>query len=314
MPRPKLAVIAGGVGAARLLRGVPADWAADTVAVVNVGDDDDIHGLRICPDLDTVMYTLADKINPETGWGLVDESWTAIEAVRSHAAANNREIGWFALGDRDLGTHLYRTHRLAEGAGLGEVTAELCRSFGVQIRIVPATENRLRTELETTDHGTLSFQEYFVHHHHSLTITSVRVEGGAAAELFPEARTALEQAEKIVIAPSNPVVSVGVVRAVPGVDDILTIRRDDVVAISPLVSGAAIKGPAADMMRDLGEAADVVGVARRYVDVAATMVIDNADAARRSEIEDLGMKVVVTDTMMVSDEASSRLLAAALAH
>jgi LPPG:FO 2-phospho-L-lactate transferase len=301
----RVTVLAGGVGAARLLRGIVqvADPAAVTV-LANVGDDLILHGLHISPDIDTVVYTLAGAIDPERGWGLAGESWQAMDGIRRYGG-----VDWFNLGDRDLGTHLYRTHRLREGASLTEVTGEIARAWGLSLRILPVTEDPLRTMVTVVDEGEIAFQEYFVRRRHDVAVTSVRFEGAGSARPGPGVLDAIETADRVVIAPSNPIVSIGPLLAVPGVRDAVTERRASVVAVSPIVAGAALKGPADRMLAELGHDPSVVGVARLYAELAATLVIDEADASASSEIEALGLRCLVRQTIM-----SQHGVAASLAH
>jgi LPPG:FO 2-phospho-L-lactate transferase len=299
-------VLAGGVGAARLLRGLVQVTPNDRLtAIVNVGDDIDLHGLHISPDLDTVTYTLAGAINPETGWGLVDESWTVMESLERYGG-----VTWFGLGDRDIGTHLYRTQRLAEGATLTEVTTEIARTWDLELRIVPVTNDRLRTFVTVT--GTeraeeIGFQEYFVHRRHSVPVQGIRFEGAEAATPSPGVLEAIIDADVIVIAPSNPIVSIGPLFAVPGVRDAIVARRNHVVAVSPIIAGAALKGPADRLLTELGYEASALGVAHFYRGVAATLVIDEADALLAPEIEAAGMRCVVAPTIMHDPAAAAEL-------
>lgn len=299
-----ITVLAGGVGAARFLTGLTrAVDPVDVTAVVNVADDFVIHGLNVSPDLDTVTYTLAGQVNPETGWGLVGESWQAMEALRSYG-----HEAWFNLGDRDIGTHLYRTTRLAEGATLSEVTASITARWDIGCSIIPASDDRVTTRVELVDGREIDFQEYFVKLAHDVSIRSVRFEGAETAAPAPGVLAAIEQAEVLVIAPSNPIVSIDPILAIPGIRDAIEGRRDATVAISPIVAGEAVKGPAARMLEELGEEASVVAVARRYRSVADSLVIDVADESRRDEIESLGVRAVVTPTVM-SDPTIARDLA-----
>jgi LPPG:FO 2-phospho-L-lactate transferase len=267
-----IAVLCGGVGAARFLQALAhVVDAADTVGIVNTGDDTVLHGLAISPDLDTVTYTLADAIDPVRGWGLADESWRAMEALERYADVRPRGScaapTWFNLGDRDLATHFYRTARLAEGATLSQVTAEMCAAWGVRQRLIPMTNHTVSTIVSLVDGGDVSFQEYFVKLRHAVAVSDVRFEGAAAATLAPGVADMLTAADCVVIAPSNPVVSIGPIRAMGGVDSMLAARRSSVVAISPIVGGAALKGPADRMLTELGHDASVVGVARLYAPI-----------------------------------------------
>ncbi len=293
-----ICVLAGGVGAARYLAGLlQVRPPADVVAVVNVADDVELHGLHVSPDLDTVTYTLAGAINPETGWGLAGESWQAMDMVGRYGG-----IDWFRLGDRDLGTHLYRTHRLRQGAPLSTVTGEITRAWGLGLTVLPVTDDRVETRVTLAgDPGAgteIGFQEYFVQRRHDVPIRAVRFAGGDAARPAPGVLDAVAGAEVLVVAPSNPIVSVGPVLAVPGVADAVRARRDRNVAVSPIVAGAALKGPADRMLVELGHEASVVGVARLYRDLVGTLVIDEADAASAAAVEAEGLRCVVTPTIM----------------
>ena len=288
-----IAVLCGGVGAARFLSGLVQVVPPSAVTgIVNTGDDVTLHGLRICPDLDTVTYTLAGAVDPGTGWGLAGETWAAMDALERYGGAT-----WFRLGDRDLATHLYRTQRLSEGAGLAPVTAEVAAAWGVEVRLLPMTEDRVAT-MVTVAEGEIGFQDYFVGRRHAVPVTAVRFDGADAAVPAPGVLDALVTAERVVVAPSNPIVSIAPILAVPGVRDRLAARRDRVWAVSPLVAGAALKGPADRMMAELGAEPSVVGVARLYADIAGTLVLDEADAARAPEVEGAGVRAVVTPTIM----------------
>lgn len=298
-----ITVLAGGVGAARFLAGlVRVVDPAEVVAIGNVGDDVVLHGLHVSPDLDTLTYTLAGAIDPDRGWGLAGETWQAMEGLRRYGG-----VTWFNLGDRDLATHLYRTHRRLEGASLSEVTAEIAAAWGLRLRILPVTDDPLRTMVTVVDEGEIGFQEYFVRRAHSVEVTGVRFDGAAEARPAPGVLDALAAASAIVIAPSNPLVSIGPLLSVPGVRDAMVARRDRVVAVSPIVAGAALKGPADRMLRELGHDASVVGVARLYHDVAATLVVDEADAARADAVESEGVRAVVAPTIMSDPEAAAGL-------
>lgn len=315
-----VAVVSGGVGAARFLRGlrlvVPAE---QIVAVVNTGDDTVLHGLSISPDLDTITYTLADAIDPERGWGLRDESWRAMGALGRYQGVRPdgsvAAAAWFNLGDHDLATHFYRTARLAEGATLSAVTDEIRRAWELPIRIVPMTDDRLSTMVSVTEPGAdqpveVSFQDYFVRLRHAVPVHEVRFDG--EARLSAQARSSMSDAEVIVIAPSNPLVSIGPIRHLPGVDDLLAARRESVVAVSPIVGGAALKGPADRMLVELGFEASVVGVARLYAPIASTLVIDPADEHLAPEVEAAGMRCVVTPSIMSTPDIAASLAQATL--
>jgi LPPG:FO 2-phospho-L-lactate transferase len=311
-----ITVIAGGVGAARMLRALlHVVDASEVTAIVNVGDDLVLHGLHISPDLDTVTYTLADAINPDTGWGLVNESWQSRTMLEQYGG-----VSWFGLGDRDLGTHLYRTQRLHEGADLATVTAEIITAWNLGLTVLPATCDSLRTmvTLAADDAagsntpilaaGTeISFQEYFVQRHHSVPISNVRFEGAENSKPAPGVLDAIESADLIVIAPSNPLVSIAPVLAVPGIRDALVRRRKNVIAVSPIIAGAALKGPADRMLAELGHDASVLGVAALYNEFVSTLVIDTADDSLKSAVESFGLNCIVTETIMSKPGVSESL-------
>ena len=319
-----IVTLAGGVGAARMLGGlVQVVEPRELTAVVNVGDDLVLHGLHISPDIDTVTYTLAGAINAETGWGLTEETWQARSMLERYGG-----VSWFGLGDRDLGTHLYRTQRLAEGADLATVTDEIARAWELALRIVPVTCDPLRTMItlaadddaaaalgaEALPAGSeIGFQEYFVQRRHSVPVASLRVDGAKRARPAPGVLEALGAAQAVVIAPSNPLVSIGPLLAVPGVREAVAARRASVVAVSPIVAGAALKGPADRLMAELGHEASVVGVARLYAGLADTLVVDEADADRADAVEAEGLRCVVTPTIMRSPEAAAALARTTLA-
>ncbi len=300
-----ITVLAGGVGAARLLRALclVVDPAALT-AVINVGDDLVLHGLTICPDVDTVTYTLAGLNDEARGWGLTDETWRVMDELETLGGE-----AWFRLGDRDLATHLYRSQRLAEGATKTEVTAEIARRRGVASTLLPASDDPVATTLETLE-GPMDFQEYFVRRHHEVTVTAVTVTGLATARPSAAALAAIEGAERVVIAPSNPLLSIDPILALAGVREALG-ERGDVLAVSPLVGGAALKGPADRLMRDLGLEPSAAGVAAHYGGLVRTWVLDELDAGLAGRVEAAGHEVRVTTTVM-DDPARARALAEAV--
>jgi LPPG:FO 2-phospho-L-lactate transferase len=303
-------VLAGGVGAARFLRGLVevVDPAAVT-AVVNVGDDVVLHGLHVSPDLDTVTYTLAGAVNPETGWGLAGETWQAMASLERFGGE-----AWFRLGDRDLGTHLYRTGRLGDGVPLSAVTAEIAAGWSIRTQILPATDDPLRTmvTLDEDDGPEVDFQTWFVRLRYEVPVRSVRFEGIERARPAPGVVDAIAGAGRVVIAPSNPVVSIGPVLAVEGIEAAVEARRDDVVAVSPIVAGKALKGPADRLLADLGHEPSVVGIARLYAPLAATLVVDEADADLAGAVEAEGMRCVVTRTVMAEPGVGPALARAVL--
>lgn len=277
-------------------------------AVVNTGDDTIMHGLHISPDLDTVTYTLAGMINPDTGWGLAGETWAAMEQLRAYSG--NR-LGWFNLGDKDLGTHLYRTTRLAEGATLSEVTAEIARRWDVPIRILPMSDSRVETrvlvkaQLDTTED--ISFQEYFVGRRHSVEVAGVRFAGVENATAAPGVLEAIDAARVVVICPSNPIVSIQPVLSTGGIGDAVASRREHCVAVSPIIAGRALKGPADRMLAELGHEPSVVGVARMWAPYASVLVIDEADRDLAPGVADAGMQPVVAPTVMSGPDESMAL-------
>lgn len=306
-------VLAGGVGAARFLRGLVRAVSPETITVVvNTGDDAVMHGLHISPDLDTVTYTLAGAIDPVRGWGLVDESWRVMESLRRYEGIRpegSEAAGtWFGLGDRDLATHLYRTARRREGATLSMVTDEIARAWELPVRILPMSDDPVSTMVDVIDAGgprTVSFQEYFVHLRHDVPVSGVTFHGHATAH--PTFLDLLDRAETVIVAPSNPIVSLGPIRSLPGVEEALRRNRRRIVAISPIVAGAALKGPADRMLRELGHDPSVVGVAAMYADIASTLVIDRADAPLHGAVEAAGMACVVTETIMSDIDITTRL-------
>ena len=298
-----ITVLAGGVGAARYLAGqMLVTPPTDVTAVVNVADDIELHGLHVSPDIDTVIYTLSGAIDPDRGWGLADETWNALSELRALGID-----AWFNLGDRDIGTHLFRTTLLREGLSLSDVTARLAAARGLGCRVLPASDQRIETRVTLASGDEVGFQDYFVRLGHNVAISKVRFAGVEAARPAPGVLEAIVDADVVVIAPSNPVVSIGPVLAVGGVAEALAARRERTVAVSPIVAGAAIKGPAARMLRELGEEASVVGVARRYRDAAGALVIDEADADLASAVADAGVRAVVAPTIMSSPEAAAEL-------
>ncbi|HUY86869.1 MAG TPA: 2-phospho-L-lactate transferase [Acidimicrobiales bacterium] len=300
-----ITALAGGVGAARLLSGMPAvSNPADMTVIANTADDLDLFGLRICPDIDTLVYTLAGASNLETGWGIAGETWNAIDALSRFGAPT-----WFKLGDKDLGTHLYRTSRLEAGATLTDVTDEIARSWNIAMRILPMSDTPVRTLLDVQGHGEISFQDYFVRLAHGVEVKSLRFKGADEAEPGPQVLDAILSAERIIICPSNPIVSIGPILALAPIRKALISRREAVVAVSPIVAGAAIKGPADRLMSELGFRSDVTGVAQIYSEICSTLVIDNADSALAGQVEELGLKCIVTDTIMSSAEVTSELCA-----
>lgn len=301
-------MLCGGVGAARFLRGlIRVVDPANVTAIVNTADDMVLHGLAISPDLDTCTYTLAEAINKETGWGLTNETWQALDTLTRYGGQT-----WFALGDRDLGTHLYRTQRRNDGASLSTITAEITAAWDIGITILPMTDDDVRTKVTIESGEVLDFQRYFVERHHEDPVTAVRFDGADDSTPAPGVLTAIEQADAIIIAPSNPIVSIAPLLAVPGIAEAIRQRRDHAVAISPIVGGAAIKGPAADLLRTLGHEVSAVGVGSIYAELAAHLLIDEADAASTDHVAAVGITPHVRDTMMVTPEVAAALARSAI--
>ena len=299
-----MTLLAGGVGGARFARGLVAAVDPAGVAIVgNVGDDVELLGLHVSPDLDTVLYTLSGRIDPVNGWGVAGDT----RATQAAAI----ELGgpdWFILGDRDIGLHLVRSERLRAGEPLSSITDDLARRLGLAVRLLPATDDPLRTRIGT-DAGELEFQQWLVGRRAVDAVRAVRFDGLPAAPA-PGVLEAIDGADVIVLAPSNPFVSLDPILAVEGVREAILARRDRVVAISPIIAGKAVKGPLAGMLETLGPAPGALGVARLLAPIAAAFVLDDADAALAPAVEALGMRAIVAPSLM-HDQASSRALAAA---
>lgn len=294
--------LAGGVGGAKLADGLARAIDADSLTVVvNTGDDFDLYGLRISPDLDTVMYTLAGMANPETGWGIAGDTWHNFEMLDKYGVAP-----WFRLGDRDLATHLLRTEMLADGLPPSAVTRELCRRLNVAPRVMPMSDDRVRTVIDT-EQGLLPFQEYFVRHRWQPVARAIILEGCDEAEAAPGMLRAIETADTIVICPSNPYLSIDPILGLRGVRDVLLNATAPIIAVTPIIAGEAVKGPAAKLMRELGLQPSAVEVARHYADFVNGFVLDTRDAGLASQIEAMGIGVLVTDTLMTTPDDRARL-------
>ena len=290
---PRILAIAGGVGGAKLAVGLSRVLAPDELTiVVNTGDDETFHGLHVSPDLDSVIYALAGMTNPETGWGIAGDTFQTLEGLERLGAET-----WFRLGDLDLATHIRRTELLRAGRSLSEATLELASRLGIAHLVAPMSDDPVRT-IALTEEGDLAFQEYFVKRRCEPRITGVRFDGAPTARPSPAFAEALAGADAIVFCPSNPVVSIGPVLAVSGVREAVESFRGPRIAVSPIVGGQALRGPAAKMMRELGEEVSCVGVARRYLGICDALVIDTTDAAEAPSIEELGMRAVVAPTVM----------------
>jgi LPPG:FO 2-phospho-L-lactate transferase len=300
-------VLTGGVGGARFLRGlVDAVDPAGVTAIVNVGDDLEVLGLAVSPDLDSVLYTLAGLSDEERGWGRADETWNALDTASSFGGED-----WFRLGDRDLGLHLVRTQALRQGAPLSLVTARVAAAAGVEAALLPATDDRLRTWLDTPN-GSFSFQEWFVARGHRDPVDRVRFDGAADARPAPGVLEALHEADVILIAPSNPFVSIGPILGVERIRSALERRRAPAIAVSPLIGGRAVKGPAAAMLERLEGGTSAADVARCYPGLIDALVFDEADAEDAAAVAQHGVRPVVARTLMSDPDARRRLAEAAL--
>jgi len=302
--------LAGGVGGARLAQGLVQVLTPQALTiVVNVGDDFEHLGLTVCPDLDTVMYTLAGLHNPATGWGRADETWHFMEALEGIGGET-----WFRLGDRDLAVHVERTRRLGAGEPLSAVTSTLCRRLGVGSTVLPATDQRLRTRV-LTDSGELAFQDYFVRRCAEPRVQALHFEGAAAARPAPALESVITSGRiaGVILCPSNPWLSIDPIFAVPDIAALVDSRRFPVVAVSPIIAGSAVKGPAAKIMRELGAGDDALGVVDHYGARVDGWVIDQQDAALAASIRARGQRVAVTDTVMSAPERAAALASTALA-
>ncbi|MGA8101790.1 MAG: 2-phospho-L-lactate transferase [Candidatus Acidiferrales bacterium] len=289
----RVAALAGGVGASKLLLGLSRVMnPRELTAIVNTGDDLSLHGLEISPDLDIVTYTLGGVVNPKTGWGFRQETFHLLERLAVLGGPS-----WFNLGDRDLATHIYRTDRLRRGATLSQVADEVRRALGVAATILPMSDSPVRTKIRAKQ-GWLAFQEYFVKLRAKPVVREIRFEGCEKSRPAPGVLEALRKAERIVICPSNPMISVGPILAVPGIREALRARREAVLAVCPLVGGKSLKGPSDKMMRQMGLQSSALGVAKLYRDICGAIMIDSADAGQHQAIEALGMSVVVASTVM----------------
>ncbi|CCF83735.1 2-phospho-L-lactate transferase [Nitrolancea hollandica] len=298
----RIAALSGGVGGAKFVHGLAmAAPNAQLSVIVNTADDFSLFGLHISPDIDTVMYTLAGIANDETGWGISNETFTTLEMIGRY-----KRDTWFWLGDKDFATHILRTERLRSGATLTSVTAELASALGVGAAILPMCDDPVMTLVETPD-GTLPFQDYFVRRRHQDTVLGIRLDGIAAAKMSTAVELALSGADMVILGPSNPIVSIGPILSLPGLRDRLRTLRRPIVAISPIVGGKALKGPADRMMESLGYEVSAFGVANLYRDFLTGMVIDEQDARLAHRINGLGIPTLVTDTVMRSTDDRRRL-------
>ena len=293
MKRNRVVALAGGVGAARFLDGLTRVMAPERVFIIgNTADDAEIHGLHISPDLDTVTYTLAGLANPQHGWGIRGDSFRCLEALGRLGADT-----WFQLGDLDLATHLFRTQRLRQGASLSDVTAQITAALKIRSTLVPMSNERVRTRI-CTPSGELEFQTYFVKRRARDRVTAMRFEGASDAAPAPGLLDAIGSAEAVILCPSNPFISIGPILAIPGIRQALLARRDNVAAISPIVGGRALKGPAAKMMKSMQMRVSAAEVAKLYVDFTGVFVLDEVDGKQAAQVEALGMRPVVTNAVM----------------
>jgi len=296
----KIVALAGGVGGAKLADGLAQVLpAADLIVIVNTGDDFEHFGLTICPDLDTVCYTLAGLANPETGWGRVGESWNALKSVELLGGPT-----WFWLGDRDLGTHLERTRRLQAGDALGAITADFCRAWGVRVRVLPMSDQAVRTIVDT-DEGELPFQQYFVERACEPRVRGFRFDGVEQAKPAPGVLYAIKECDLVIICPSNPWVSVAPILSVPGIRSAL--ENKIIVAVSPIIGGQAVKGPAAKMFTELGIEPSALAVAKHYGNLLRGFVFDRVDEVQKPDIAGLGIMPLAIDTLMKDRAARARL-------
>ncbi len=300
--RQMIVAFSGGVGGAKLVRGLSAHVPAQNLAVVvNTADDFEHLGLYIAPDVDTVMYTLAGLASPDRGWGLANETWHALEMLQRYGAPT-----WFQLGDKDLATNLLRTHALRQGQRLSEITADLCRRLGVRARVIPMTDDRVTTYVKTNA-GWLHFQEYFVRERCAPEVLEIQFRGLEAATPAALFRETLQQASAVILTPSNPILSLSPILGLPGIRDQLRTLPALRIAITPLIGGQAVKGPTVSNMQALGLEPTAAGVARLYADFLDVFVLDQRDAGLRPEIEALGLRVHIADTLMISDADKARL-------
>jgi LPPG:FO 2-phospho-L-lactate transferase len=298
----KIVVLAGGVGASKLLYGlVRVMDASDLTIIVNTGDDIELHGLHISPDLDIVTYTLAGAVNPKTGWGLAGDAFAGLEILKRYGRED-----WFNLGDRDLATHIHRTAMLRAGRTLSEAADSIRRAWDVQTRILPMSDHPVPTYLDT-DRGTMHFQNYLVEQRAEPVVRRIHFRGAEQAAPAPGVLAALGEADGIVICPSNPLISIGPILAVPGIREALRRHRERVIAVSPIVGGKSLKGPSDRMMREMGHEVSALGVARLYADFVGTLMIDSADKNLRAAIESLGQRVNIAQTTMRNAADKTRL-------
>ncbi len=297
-----IVALAGGIGGSKLLAGLARRLPADQLTILgNTGDDIELFGLRICPDLDTITYTLSGHCNPATGWGLRNDSFRCLKEIRRLGGED-----WFQLGDRDLATHIFRSWLLGKGVRLSEVTRRICAAWGVRQRLLPMSDSHAPTFL-VTDRGRLHLQEYLVREKAKLVVKEVDLSAAVKARLTPEIPDSVQQARAVIVCPSNPLISIGPILAVAGMRELLAKCKATVIAVSPIVANDSLKGPSAKMMRELGYEVSAAGVAAMYRGFVDCLVLDRSDAALASRIEDLGMDAWSTATVMKSEEDKDRL-------
>ena len=298
----KVTALAGGIGASKLLLGLASVMPAEDITIIaNTGDDIEMFGLRICPDIDTITYTLAGVINEETGWGLKRDSFECLRWLSRYG-----EASWFNLGDRDLATHIFRTNQLRTGSSLSKVADSVRRALGVRSTILPMTDAYTPTRIGT-DEGEMHFQEYFVRRKCQPRVVRISFDNIESAEPAPGVVNAIREADAVIICPSNPFISIGPILAVRGVREALRETRATVVAITPIIEGKALKGPSADMLRDLGHEVSARGVAALYRDFVDLFVLDDTDAGLEAGVRELGHAVLLTDTIMTTIGTKKRL-------
>ena len=292
-----ITALAGGVGAAKFLTGlVKLVNQEDLTVIVNTGDDIELHGLHISPDMDTIIYTLASVVDEEKGWGMKGDTFNCLEAISRFGQET-----WFALGDRDLATHLYRTMLLRKGQKLSEITGKIARVFGLNLTVLPMTDDRFETRIKTKD-GSIHFEEYFVQKKCQEEVLGVEFIGAENVKPTTGVLDAIAASDLLIVCPSNPIVSIGTILAVNGIREALRKTKARKVAVSPIVAGTPIKGPADKLLKALGLEVSAFGVAKLYADFLDTFIIDIADAEEKTRIEELGVEVKVTNTIMRSLE------------
>ncbi|MEW6128718.1 MAG: 2-phospho-L-lactate transferase [Acidobacteriota bacterium] len=299
---PKITALAGGIGAAKFLLGLIHLLPPENLTIIaNTGDDIELFGLRVCPDIDTVTYTLAGVINETMGWGLANDTFESLKWMARYGEAD-----WFNLGDKDLATHIYRANLLHQGVTLTEITSRIAASLGVGAKILPMTDSYTPTRV-VTDEGEMHFQEYFVRRRCQPQVKELHFQNIESTQPAEGVIAAIQTSDAVIICPSNPFISIGPILAVPGVRQALKQTRAEVIAITPIIAGQALKGPAADMLRDLGHEVSARGVAALYKDFVNTFVLDESDADLKTSIEQFGLQVVAMNTVMQTLADKQRL-------